>query len=86
MHSDSQHTQEIRFAVVLYGGLSLAIYINGVVQELLRRVRFTVLPRQQLKFSETVYHELGSILEHGVCDDRLALGQTHGPLAAARWE
>jgi hypothetical protein len=31
--------QEIRFAVVLYGGVSMAIYINGVVQELLRLVR-----------------------------------------------
>jgi patatin-related protein len=33
--------QEIRFAVVLYGGVSLAIYINGVTQELLRMVRAT---------------------------------------------
>lgn len=28
--------QEIRFAVVLYGGVSLAIYMNGVTQELLQ--------------------------------------------------
>ena len=28
-------TQEMRFALVLYGGVSLAIYINGVVQEFL---------------------------------------------------
>ena len=34
-------TQEMRFAVVLYGGVSLAIYINGVVQELLHLVRAT---------------------------------------------
>lgn len=34
-------TQELRFAVVLYGGVSLAIYINGVVQELLHLVRAT---------------------------------------------
>jgi hypothetical protein len=33
--------QEFRFAVVLYGGVSLAIYINGVAQELLRMVRAT---------------------------------------------
>jgi patatin-related protein len=66
MPSDGQHTQEIRFAVVLYGGVSLAIYINGVVQELLRLVRSTALPYPELKFSERVYHELGSILEHGV--------------------
>jgi patatin-related protein len=34
-------TREVRFAVVLYGGVSLAIYINGVAQELLRLVRAT---------------------------------------------
>jgi patatin-related protein len=33
--------QEVRFAVVVYGGVSLAIYINGVAQELLRLVRAT---------------------------------------------
>src|SRR5215207_2535094 len=33
--------QEIRFAVVMYGGVSLAIYINGVAQELFRLVRAT---------------------------------------------
>jgi len=31
--------QEIRFAVVLYGGVSLAIYMYGVVEELLHLVR-----------------------------------------------
>jgi patatin-related protein len=33
--------REVRLAVVMYGGVSLAIYINGVVQELLRMVRAT---------------------------------------------
>jgi patatin-related protein len=33
--------REIRFAVVMYGGVSLAIYINGVAQELLNMVRAT---------------------------------------------
>jgi patatin-related protein len=33
--------QEVRFAVVMYGGVSLAIYINCVAQELLRLVRAT---------------------------------------------
>jgi patatin-related protein len=33
--------QEVRFAVVMYGGVSLAIYINGVAQELYRLVRST---------------------------------------------
>jgi hypothetical protein len=30
----TEYTQEIRFAVVMYGGVSLAIYINGIAQEL----------------------------------------------------
>jgi patatin-related protein len=38
--------QEIRFAVVMYGGVSLAIYINGVAQELFRLVRATAPARQ----------------------------------------
>ena len=37
----ADYTQEIRFAVVMYGGVSLAVYINGVSQELLRMVRAT---------------------------------------------
>jgi patatin-related protein len=36
-----EYEQEIRFAVVMYGGVSLAIYIHGVAQELLRLVRAT---------------------------------------------
>lgn len=35
------YTQEVRFAVVMYGGVSLAIYINGIAQELLRWARST---------------------------------------------
>ena len=34
-------TQEVRFAVVMYGGSSLAIYMNGVAQEMLHLVRAT---------------------------------------------
>ena len=33
--------KEIRFSVVMYGGVSLAIYMNGVTQELLHMVRST---------------------------------------------
>jgi patatin-related protein len=33
--------KEIRFSVVMYGGVSLAIYMNGVAQELLHMVRST---------------------------------------------
>jgi hypothetical protein len=31
--------REVRFAVMMCGGVSLAIYINGVAQELLDMVR-----------------------------------------------
>src|SRR6266511_404881 len=37
----TEYTQEVRFAVVMYGGVSLAIYINGIAQELLRWARST---------------------------------------------
>jgi patatin-related protein len=73
-------TQEIRFAVVMYGGVSLAIYINGVAQELLSLVRATAPDRPwgsspapsglmvadaDLKGTEAVYRELGRLLQHG---------------------
>ena len=38
--------REVRFAVVMYGGVSLAIYINGVAQELLKMARATA-PRAE---------------------------------------
>jgi hypothetical protein len=59
--------QEIHFAVVLYGGVSLAIYINGVVQELLRMVRATSgLGPRKAGTSEDVYRKLGCLLDRGV--------------------
>ena len=42
--------KEIRFAVVMYGGVSLAIYINGVAQELLQMVRATAVNADADKF------------------------------------
>jgi patatin-related protein len=63
--------KEIRFAVVMYGGVSLAIYINGVAQELLKMVRATapdergeapLLPDEELRGTERVYRQLGRIL------------------------
>ena len=67
--------QEVRFAVVMYGGSSLAIYINGVAQELLRLVRATApefggtsngrqahLADEELRGSERVYRRLGRLL------------------------
>src|SRR5215469_1479183 len=38
---DAAVAKEIRFSVVMYGGVSLAIYMNGVTQELLHMVRAT---------------------------------------------
>ncbi|HKQ37620.1 MAG TPA: hypothetical protein VJ063_06040, partial [Verrucomicrobiae bacterium] len=49
------YKKEIRFAVVMYGGVSLAIYINGVAQELLRMVKATA-PRSE---GEEVARDLG---------------------------
>jgi len=67
---DSNCTQEVRFAVVMYGGVSLAIYINGVAQELLRMVRATApdakdgrpIPSSELNGSERVYREISQLL------------------------
>lgn len=67
--------QEVRFAVVMYGGSSLAIYINGVAQEILRLVRATApkfgtvaaagqahLADEELRGSERVYRLLGRMI------------------------
>ena len=72
------YKQEVRFAVVMYGGVSLAIYINGVAQEMLRWVRstarsadpnFALLPNKpsgegelSLSGTERVYRKLSYIL------------------------
>src|SRR5258708_7224570 len=62
--------REFRFSVVIYGGVSVAIYINGVVQEMLRMVRATA-PSEPSgtkplltapQGSERVYRILGQIL------------------------
>lgn len=56
--------REVRFAVVIYGGVSLAVYINGVAQELLRLVRSTATlePGAKLRGSETVYRKLACLM------------------------
>jgi hypothetical protein len=66
--------REVRFAVVMYGGVSLAIYINGVAQELLNMVRATapqtaggdraLLKTGDLIGSQTVYRKLGQHLHN----------------------
>src|SRR5215213_8141878 len=67
-------TQEVRFAVVMYGGISLAIYMNGVAQELLKLVRATAVKQadngeqqpalgfEDLRSTGLVYRKLGQIL------------------------
>jgi hypothetical protein len=65
-------TEEVRFAVVMYGGISLAIYMNGIAQELLHLVRSTSPAeaggdesRAVLTPSEKVYRKLGQMLVSG---------------------
>jgi len=58
----TEYTQEVRFAVVMYGGVSLAIYINGIAQELLRMVRSTSRSVDKLENTEKVYRRLSCLL------------------------
>ena len=60
--------RELRLGVVLYGGVSLTIYINGVTQELFRMVRSTNLDASALTGTENVYRRMAQIL--GDCEDR----------------
>ncbi len=72
---EERFSREIRFAVVMYGGVSLSVYINGVAQELFRMVRATA-PKDgdpldgrfhyhpaKLSAAERVYRELGAELD-----------------------
>jgi len=60
--------QEVRFALVLYGGASLAIYIHGVTQEFFHLVRSTavdadgklIVSDTELNGTERVYRKLAS--------------------------
>jgi len=81
--------REIRFAVVMYGGVSLAIYINGVTQELLTMVRATAPSKvggeeallaedaSELSGTASVYRKLGQYLDRH--HDKLAKAATPGP-------
>jgi len=71
--------QEIRFAVVLYGGVSLAIYINGVVQELLRLVRSTSDIGSD-QGSEGVYRQLGRLLDPAIPPTQATPATQHDPI------
>src|SRR5271168_3904476 len=68
-----QLEKEVRFALVMYGGVSLAIYINGVAQEFYSLVRSTaddgngnLLPERSK--TEATYRKLACALgASGVC-------------------
>ncbi len=66
--------REVRLAVVMYGGVSLAIYINGVTEELYRLVQSTaadrtdnsntpLFPDGALTSSSRVYRKIGRMLQ-----------------------
>ena len=60
--SAGDYTQEVRFAVVMYGGVSLAIYINGIAQELLRLVRSTAKQQNGFNGTERIYRKVSHLL------------------------
>src|SRR6185503_8957894 len=87
--------QEVRFAVVMYGGSSLAIYINGVAQELLRLVRATApevgkasnvrqahFADEELSGPERVYRRLGRLLrrQRSPSDETASNAGNSGPI------
>jgi hypothetical protein len=53
VHGDSEIEREIRFAVVIYGGVSLTIYINRIVQEMLHRTAIATSMVLDVKPGET---------------------------------
>ena len=56
-------TKEIRFAVVMYGGISLAIYMNGIAQELLSLVKSTANDSEQTGTAK-VYRDIAIYLSN----------------------
>ena len=61
---EADYAKEVRLAIVMYGGVSLAIYINGIAQELLRLVRSTAHKhRPDLSGTERVYRKVSYLLE-----------------------
>src|SRR5690348_5639170 len=72
-----EFTNEVRYAVVMYGGVSLCIYINGVAQELLELVRATapdatesaaLTETEGLSGSARIYRRLGQYLDSDTFD------------------
>ncbi len=77
--------KEIRFAVVMYGGVSLAIYINGIAQELLKMCRATPIskPDYQLESTEKIYRKVAYLLDNRtLLDEIVGLINSNNPVAA----
>ena len=74
-----QFTNEVRYAVVMYGGVSLCIYINGVAQELLELSRVTSTDADERilhapRGAGAVYRRIAQFLEPGEKDTSLLRG------------
>lgn len=62
--NEPEYAKEVRLAIVMYGGVSLAIYINGIAQELLRLVRSTAAKQPvNLSGTERIYRKVSYLLE-----------------------
>jgi len=72
--------KEIRFAVVMYGGVSLAIYINGVAQELLKMCRATPKskPDYELESTEKIYRKVAYLLDNKQLLDKVVESINNG--------
>ncbi|NTU98084.1 MAG: patatin-like protein, partial [Chlorobiaceae bacterium] len=70
---------EVRFAIVMYGGVSLAIYMNGITQELLRMVRATASDEDlkplvcydELDLAEKVYRKAAYATQGAAGEDEI---------------
>lgn len=61
---EPEYAKEVRLAIVMYGGVSLAIYINGIAQELLRLVRSTARKQTaDLSGTERIYRKVSYLLD-----------------------
>lgn len=84
---------EVRFAVVMYGGVSLAIYINGIAQELLRMVQATatggdvkdpnrpLIDGGKLKSSDRAYRKLSYLLAGEEYEDLESRVENNAPIS-----
>ena len=74
--------QEVRFALVLYGGVSLAVYMSGVTREFFHLARATSPDAPgELSGAEAVYRELAGIVNSRFVVD-IASGSSAGGINA----